>query len=529
MSVSDRWLRPGLVLAGGLAVLIGLFWATAWSMVDKWLSDDTFSHGIMILPVSVYLVWRHRAALAAASPRPSALGVLAMVACAFLWLLGHVSDVLLVEQIAFISMVNALILAVLGLAVTRILIFPLFYLYFMVPAGAQLVPFLQDLTADQTVVLLRLTGIPVYLEGIFLHIPGGSFEVAEACAGVRFLITSVAIGFLGAHLFYKSWWRRALFVALSFVVPVIANFFRAYGIVMIAHLSGFELAVGADHITFGLIFLSFVILCLLALGATFRERGSDEPDPKGAMVATDGAPLRSASLGSFLVACVASLLLAGGAHAYSDYSSRRMISDVVPARFPVTVAPPWTVQADSDPTWDPTFGGSDARFMETYSNGEHEVTLFIAYYAYQRQGAEVVNQSNQFSHKKGWQRSGGGQGEAKVDGEPMDIHSTRLVFNDDHRLVWSWYWVDGRFTGNPYVAKLLQAKAQILGGLPAAAVIAVATDYELRPSEAKPVLRDFLDSIEPLGSKLERAARSGSPTAEAPTAIPNENSDDGES
>ena len=530
-SLSARWLRPALVLMVGLVALCALFWPTAWSMPDKWLNDDTFSHGILILPVCIFLLWRRRARLAAAVPQPSLLGVLAMVLSALLWLFGHVADILLVEQFALVSMANSLILAVLGWPVIRIMIFPLFYLYFMVPAGAQLVPFLQDLTADKTVWLLRLSGIPVYLDGIFLYIPDGTFEVAEACAGVRFLITSVAIGVLGANLFYKSWWRRALFIGLSIIVPIVANFFRAYGIVMIAHLSDFKHAVGADHLTFGLIFLTFVIICLLALGATFREHHGEDDNSGGApMMPVSGGPMRSAPLGAFLLVCAGSLLFAGGTRAYSDYSSQQMISDVVPTRFPVIVEAPWKlVESGGGADWKPRFAGSDAQFKETYSNGEQDVYLFIAYYAYQRQGAELINTQNKFGRDRGWQRLGSGRSEAVVDGAPMEVRSTRLVKDFERRLVWSWYWVDGQFTADPYVAKLLQAKAQIMGDMPAAAVIAVATDYELKPNEAKPLLRSFLENIEPLGSKLERAARAGSPTAEMPDSEPDESRDGGES
>src|SRR3546814_20816354 len=90
--------------------------------------------------------------------------------------------------------------------------------------------------------LLRLTGMPVFLDGYLIQIPTGSFLVAEACSGVRYLLVSVALGVLTAYLFFRSWPRRLLFVALSVAVPIVATGIRAYGIIMLAPLGGYELA-----------------------------------------------------------------------------------------------------------------------------------------------------------------------------------------------------------------------------------------------------------------------------------------------
>jgi exosortase len=81
-------------------------------------------------------------------------------------------------------------------------------------------------TADFTLAALRLTGIPVYREGQFFSIPSGNWSVV--CSGLRYLIASVTVGVLYAHLTYRSALRRALFIAASIVVPIVANWLRAY-------------------------------------------------------------------------------------------------------------------------------------------------------------------------------------------------------------------------------------------------------------------------------------------------------------
>jgi exosortase len=124
------------------------------------------------------------------------------------------------------------------------LIFPLLFLFFAVPVGDFLLPRLMEWTADFTVQALRLTGIPVFREGQNFVIPSGNWSVVEACSGIRYLIASLTVRTLYAYLTYTSLKRRLTFILVSLLVPILANWFRAYMIVMLGHLSGNKLATG---------------------------------------------------------------------------------------------------------------------------------------------------------------------------------------------------------------------------------------------------------------------------------------------
>src|SRR6185437_11085158 len=100
----------------------------------------------------------------------------------------------------------------------RVLLGPLLYLYFLVPFGGFITPQLQDFTTAFTTRGLDFVGIPNYSDGFSIQIPQGTFYVAEACAGLRFLVAAVAFGCLYALVIYRSPWRRALFIAVSVVV-----------------------------------------------------------------------------------------------------------------------------------------------------------------------------------------------------------------------------------------------------------------------------------------------------------------------
>jgi exosortase len=169
------------------------------------------------------------------------------------------------------TLVEIFFLTVLGWRLSYRMAGPLLYLYFLVPFGAFITPWLQGFTTSFVVNGLNLLNIPNYSDGYAIEIPEGSFLVAEACAGLRFLIASIAFGYLYAMLMYRSPVRRGVFMLASIIVPIIANGFRALGIVVLGHILGNAQAAVADHLIYGWLFFSVVILLLIAVGLPFRQ------------------------------------------------------------------------------------------------------------------------------------------------------------------------------------------------------------------------------------------------------------------
>ena len=259
-------------------VLSAIFWLLAWygdtaqSMVAIWQRSETFAHGFLIVPISAWMIWRRRHDLAALDLRPNFLVLPLLALVGFGWLLGELAGAGVVQQYALVLMIPLLVWTILGNAVVRALAFPLFFLLFAVPFGEFLLPPLMEYTADFTVFALRLTGIPVYREGLFFTLPSGSWSVVEACSGLRYLIASLTLGCLYAYLTYRSFGAaRDLHCRFSVIVPIVANWLRAYMIVMIGHLSGMKYAVGIDHLIYGWLFFGVVMLILFWVGSFWRE------------------------------------------------------------------------------------------------------------------------------------------------------------------------------------------------------------------------------------------------------------------
>lgn len=277
-ALTTAWRRALLWLAAMLLLLLLTQAQILGDMARIWWVTKTFNHCLIIPLISAWLIWRRRDVLARLQPEPSLLALALLGGAMLLLLFADLAGIGAASHFALVLAIQALIWLVLGTAVCRQLLFPLLYLWFAVPFGEFMVPALQDVTADMAVALLRLFDIPVFRDGHFIALPNGDFLVEEACSGISYLIASLALGTLYAYLQYRSYWRRGAFIALAIIVPIIANGVRAFGIILIAHLTNNEYAVGIDHLIYGWLFFGFVMLLLFSFGRWFSDEGPQSPN-----------------------------------------------------------------------------------------------------------------------------------------------------------------------------------------------------------------------------------------------------------
>jgi len=292
------WRPAVLAVAVGVAAWVALFWTECQAAVSVWIASTAYGHCLLVIPMAVYLAWDRRAAFAGLVPRPTPAFALLALPVAAVWLLAERLGIMEGRQLAAIAAAEVLALSVLGWQLTRALAAPLAFLVFLVPFGAFFTPWLQSITARITEIGLTVLHIPHYVDSLVIEIPEGTFFVAEACAGLRFLIAAVAFGVFFALLNFRSPGRRIAFVAASVVIPILANGLRALGIVVLGHVLGSAEAGAADHLIYGWVFFSIVMLLLVAAGMPFREAPAG---PRAVVVARrardgDGPAMLAAAL-----------------------------------------------------------------------------------------------------------------------------------------------------------------------------------------------------------------------------------------
>ncbi len=481
-------------------VVTAILWLLAWygdavqSMVDTWQRSETFAHGFLIVPISAWMVWRRRYAIQALNPRPNFWMLLPLAIVGFIWLLGNLTAVVVVQQYCLVFMILLIVATITGNQVVRELAFPLLFLLFTVPFGEILLPVLMEHTANFVVFALRLTGVPVYREGLYFTVPSGNWSVVEACSGLRYLIASLTLGFLYAYLTYRSLAKRTIFVVLSFVVPIAANWLRAYMIVMIGHLSSMKLAVGVDHLIYGWLFFGVVMLALFWIGSFWREDHTlPEAMPNSVVCMPMGYP-------AWIAMLTATIISAGVVTVSPLVSSYLQGGSYHP---PTLRAVPgfggWQPDSGALTDWAPQFMNPSTRITQVYVNGTKRVELYVGYYRNQRQSAQLITSQNSLvrSSDRIWGNVGETSRVLTISNDKIYIVETQLRSHAKRLLVWHWYWIDGQYTANPYWAKLLQAKSQLLGKGDDGAVIIVSTELDRKEEEAADRLQDFVNSMLP--------------------------------
>ena len=502
-SSPGAWAPAALGLLAVGVTAASLHWEAIVAAAITWRTSPTYGYGMLVPPVAAWLVWRQRAALRQTAPRPWPFGLVLVGGAALVATVGQVVSALAIEQLALVALLQAAALTIVGPAAFRLLAFPLFYLYLAVPVGDGLIAPLQEFTARFAVGALELVGVPARLDGLLIHIPSASFHVAEACAGLRFLLASLAIGLLLAYLFFRSWWARLSFAALSIVLPIVGNALRAAGVVLIAHLSDTQLALGFDHLTYGYVFTALLLGCMVMLAALLGSPRRTAPSLQPPL-AHNAAPGRTLAIagGAVLAAALPALAARPG-----DAPCPR-----APVLEPPQIAAPWKpVNAAGD--WRPAAANPDAELWQGYGADSGTVDLYVGYYCAQRQGAEIVSQAHRITGGERWLVQARGRGRLHAGRSELQAQVTEVRFAGQRRLVMAWYWVGGRFSAEPLTAKLLQAQAALLGGPAAAAIVVASTPYRSDTPKAQAILDDALAALAPLEQILMRAGGSVAATA----------------
>ena len=497
-----RWLYSGALTLGVVLMLFALFWPTFYSMAEIWERSETFAHGYLIFPITIWLIWRRRDVLAQIQPRPDLRGLILLALTGAGWLLADAGSVNVVAQYAFIAMLIATVMTLLGWPFVRATFFPLMFLFFAVPVGEFLIQPLMGATADFTVAMLQATGIPVYREGMFFSIPSGDWSVVEGCSGLRYLIASVTLGVLYAYLTYRSWKRRVLFSIAAIIVPILANSGRAYMIVMIAHLSDMKLALGIDHYIYGWVFFGLVMLLLFWIGGFWRE--DDLPLPADSALTQHAghvAPGRP-----ILPMALAALLVAGLWPVYAVWLNAR----------PLPAMPVLQVELQGGwqpgtrfTTWTPHWVGADRQLRRAYTQVGRQVMLDLNYYGTQRQGAELINSQNFMIRQKDpvWSNIGESVITVKIDGKTRQVRQAKLRGSDGQRLlVWQWNQINQRFTISDPVAKLTLAVDRVRLARDDGLSVLIATPYDDAGIEAATttLARFAADMQSAIGRALDR-------------------------
>lgn len=302
-------IAPALQYAA-LALLAALLFSEApTTMIGQWITSSTYHHGFVVFPVAAWLIWRERGAMTSPAPSRSAAFVL-LPLCAIM-LAGAAVGAAIVQHLVFISTLITLFAVVFGVENARRCAFGLLFLFLAAPFGESLKPALQALTAGAVAPLLAFSGVELDRDGALIRTAAGMFEIADACAGLNFLLAATLVSAAFAGVAFRFWRKRICFIALAAAAALAANILRAYLVILLATKTPLGMDFARDHAAFGWALYAVFLFALIAAGRSLRDdwRNADStpPSPAGA-----AAVISLPAIASAAIMTIAALIAASG-------------------------------------------------------------------------------------------------------------------------------------------------------------------------------------------------------------------------
>lgn len=477
-NITSKWRQSLLMWMALVAVLIGSFWPTVKSLLDIWNNNVAFGHCLLIAPIIAWLVWQRRHYVMQVEPQVWPIGLILLSLSAVLWLVGWAGRINVVQHAAFVFMLQSTIPLIFGRHVTRAVLFPWLFAVFMIPVGDQFVPYLQHVTVWFVIKLLTLFQVPFTLDGTFFHVPNGNFQVAEACSGIRYLTSMVAVAAVFANIAFQNVWRRATVMLMSIALPIVANGIRAWGIIYLAYVSGNKLAMGIDHILYGWVFFALVMVLFIFICRMFSDKPVDDPAMDIKPVLAARALLAPPRISPWTIS-IAGIIIISGIVGYSRMLENRAPTLVLTGIKPFSISG-WHEAAPADAVdWKPVYRNIDAEKQTVLiDDAGHRVTFYLGVYTSQTIDKNLITYGNgafTFSEDGSTWAWTANTKTPLLANTPQPwsytMYKDRVV-----RDVWQWFLVGGKIYSSPTRAKIAAALTRLEGGRTEASTLILSSE-----------------------------------------------------
>jgi exosortase len=238
-------------------------------LVKKWLASDEYSHAFLALPIIFFMVWRERALLAEGPVRFSSVGLLILVVSAPLYMFALLTKVHTVIALSMFLTVLGAVIYLGGAKAVRELATPLILLLMLIPVPEQLyiqLTFPLQLKVSQiSEVFIRMFGVPILREGNIMNIPEKSFEVVEACSGLRSMITLLTLSVIMGYFFLKRLSSKLILVVAAVPTAIFVNIIRVVFMILLFHFFRLDLTEGTLHTVTGILIFGIALAILFLL------------------------------------------------------------------------------------------------------------------------------------------------------------------------------------------------------------------------------------------------------------------------
>ena len=426
------------------------------SLWPKWWDSFTYSHGLLIVAISLWLMWRQRDAINDAATEKGWWAIPSLLAALFLWTLSFAASVAIGVEALLPAVLWLTVAAVFGLEIARRLVFPIGFLYFAIPAWDLINGVLLAATVSVVDGILDLLRVPAFIQGNNVQIPSGAFEIAGGCSGLHFFIVILAISALYGHLYYRRFSNKGLLIGIAALFALLTNWLRVSTIIIAGHLTEMQsFLVRIDHYYFGWVLFGLMLIPFFYVARSIELREANAAQSRNP--ATSAASQTHARVHAGLITGICVMLLLP-ALVWGQSLARQ--ATTVTIELPTVAG--WLGPLAADISWRPHYPAASGEALMTYRQGGIEIDVYANWYVNQAQGRELIGSGNDIAGRSVWRNAGtgsasmvlnaAGQGDARASVREVILQSSR----QGKRLVWYWYQVGSRSLVSPIEAKLWQ-------------------------------------------------------------------------
>ncbi len=511
-----------------LFLLIFVIWLLAFNnsilaITEEWSEAGAYSHGYLVFLLTAYIFWQRKDRFSSVLQTPNWLGVLAALGFGALWWVATVVNVLIVQEIAAVGLFDAILLAIYGWRNFLALQFPVFLLVLALPIWSFLSAPLRDLSTSVSYEMLKLLNIPVLLEGYLVTVPGGQFKVELGCSGLSFFLAAISLGVLFGYFNQLKTSKTVCFALFAACLAIFSNWIRIITIILVGNYTQMQHVIVKDHLTFGWIVFAIALVPLFWIGDKFfvRPLVTAATNPADTTLVSHLDVVKDSSLTA--EEPIAKLAASEKINNPSEADSPTMNVKVVVLciclllLFPMmnTMLTKWGVDESygyeppkfanrglidnlyaKEINWRPRYLGASSEYLAKYQFNEQDLYLYIANYAQQKQGEELIFAKNSLNDEDLWRKTSENVVELadNSSGDYFRLQKFKSLYAGK-RLIAYWYIVGGKTVVSSGQAKFREAVGAITGQR-GGSVIALAMDYQqLDDEEAVKIATSFVQAI----------------------------------
>lgn len=261
-----------------IVFFFSLFFPVWQHLISLWLNSDDNSYGLFIVPISIYIIFQKKDNIKKLSIKSNKLGLVIVVISLLLYIIANFTQIMTLSAITMVMFIFGSVFFIFGYQIVKELIFPLCFLFLLVPVPAQIysamtIP-LQLFVTKVSVSMAGIFSIPVFSEGNVIHLPDRTLQVVQACSGLRSLVSLLTLAAVYSFFTLKSNILRFTLFFTGFPVAIFVNIFRVLMMIVSFHYFNLNLTEDRVHSFFGMMvfILALIIIAIIGKGLAFWDK-----------------------------------------------------------------------------------------------------------------------------------------------------------------------------------------------------------------------------------------------------------------